>query len=434
MRLGPGIGTLRLRGFSAVGGAAIGSLSAAFAGQSALLVSGVISARALGPEDRGYFALLVLFSGLLSTLLLLGSSASTAYFLARYRPQAQAIVRAMGPIAIIQMSLCVVLQGIVVWFIVRQQERGYQLAGLVSLVAGPTIILQQYGLSVLQGLQQFRPYNLVRTLPSGCYALLLIVAVSMSLRSLVAVTMVWVLANLLSTIVIMVVAAKGIPTSGLEQPSPSRGEILRFGAKGFLGSSTPMEAFRLDQIVVGLFLNPTALGIYVSALAFTNLPRFISQSLGMVALPHIASQSSPQESIQLMWRFFSATLIGAGLIALALALSAGAFVPFLYGSEFKDAIGPTRLLLLGAVLISARRILSDCLRGMGKAASGSLAELISWLVMLPSLALLAPKWQLDGVAFAVILSSIGGLVAILLVAIRYMRSIMSVRDHRVGVI
>ena len=50
-----------------------------------------------------------------------------------------------------------------------------------------------------------------------------------------------------------------------------------------------METFRLDQAVVGLFLTPAALGLYVVGLAFANLPRFIAQSVGYIAYPRINS-------------------------------------------------------------------------------------------------------------------------------------------------
>ena len=43
--------------------------------------------------------------------------------------------------------------------------------------------------------------------------------------------------------------------------------------------------------VIGLFLAPAALGLYVVAQAFTNLPRFISESVGAVAYPNIAASA-----------------------------------------------------------------------------------------------------------------------------------------------
>ncbi len=69
--------------------------------------------------------------------------------------------------------------------------------------------------------------------------------------------------------------------------------MVAFGAKGLLGANSPIEYYRVDQAVVGLFLTPVALGLYSVALAFTNLPRSIANSLGVVAYPHVAVQRTP---------------------------------------------------------------------------------------------------------------------------------------------
>ena len=100
-------------------------------------------------------------------------------------------------------------------------------------------------------------------------------------------------------------------------------EMVAFGAKGLLGASSPIEYYRLDQAVVGLFLTPVALGIYAVALAFTNLPRFISTSVGMVAYPHVAAQSDPVEARRQLWRFFLLTVAACAAVVAALEVSAG---------------------------------------------------------------------------------------------------------------
>ncbi len=74
--------------------------------------------------------------------------------------------------------------------------------------------------------------------------------------------------------------------------------MLSFGVRGMLGASSPIEYYRLDQAVVGLFLAPVALGIYTVALAFTNLPRFVSTSVGMVAYPHVAAEQDRMAGVR----------------------------------------------------------------------------------------------------------------------------------------
>ena len=117
----------------------------------------------------------------------------------------------------------------------------------------------------------------------------------------------WAAANALLGAVTLTVALQRLGEPLPDRVPPIR-RLVAFGAKGLLGSNSPVEYYRLDQAVVGLFLTPVALGLYVAALAFTNLPRFISTSVGMVAYPHVASVKDPSEATRKLWRFFSITV------------------------------------------------------------------------------------------------------------------------------
>jgi hypothetical protein len=63
-----------------------------------LVASGVLVARTLGPENRGYLALLALFPAILSELGNLGLPLAVTYYIARDRTHAAAIARSgVGP-------------------------------------------------------------------------------------------------------------------------------------------------------------------------------------------------------------------------------------------------------------------------------------------------------------------------------------------------
>ena len=72
----------------------------------------------------------------------------------------------------------------------------------------------------------------------------------------------------------------------------------------------------LDQAVVGLFMPPSVLGLYVVAVAFTNLPRFVGQSIGMVAYPTVANARDPLEARRRLSRLVMMT-VGVSVVILA---------------------------------------------------------------------------------------------------------------------
>jgi len=185
----------------------------------------------------------------------------------------------------------------------------------------------------------------------------------------------------------------------------------RFGARGFLGSNSPLNTFRLDQMVIGLSLTPVALGISVSALSFTSLPKFVAQSLASVA-PYIANSGDRKLASKTMWRFFVATSINL-LVAMLIALAAEPLVLPLFGDAFLDSVPVVQILLVSAVVIGARRVLSEGMRAMGFPGVGSTAEAVSWIFLVASLAVLAPYWQLIGIAVSIVLSNAVSLGSVL---------------------
>jgi len=73
-----------------------GSLVATGAVQVLLTVSGVLIARTLGPEDRGYLALLVVVSGICVLAGGAGLPTAVTYYVAQNRGHADGIVRALA--------------------------------------------------------------------------------------------------------------------------------------------------------------------------------------------------------------------------------------------------------------------------------------------------------------------------------------------------
>src|SRR5688572_7701167 len=95
MDKGPAQSTKRWRWqpLPSVAKSTIGSLGAGGAGQAALVVSGILAARALGPENRGHLALLTLVPWVVCQLGLLGVPNAVTYYVARDHRAAPAIMR-----------------------------------------------------------------------------------------------------------------------------------------------------------------------------------------------------------------------------------------------------------------------------------------------------------------------------------------------------
>ena len=159
---------------------------------------------------------------------------------------------------------------------------------------------------------------------------------------------------------------------------------MDFGARGLLGSQSPLESFRPDQLIVGLALPAIDLGLYVAALAFTSLPRLVAQSVGMVVYPRVAARDSRSDQWRAVVRASMRTAFLVALITAPLMIFMSPLVLFFFGDDFEAAVPLARVLLLASVAHGVRRVVSEGARGAGAPGAGSIAELLSLAVYLPA--------------------------------------------------
>lgn len=386
--------------------AALGSLFTGLVGQSALVVSGVLVARMLGVENRGYLALLVLWPAILSRLGGLGLPLSVPFFVARNPENAPAIAGSLVIPGLVQIFIMLAIHAGILLALLPGRPHAIQVAGVLTLVTVPLSISLEYGLAFLQGQRRFFAFNVLRATQPVLYAVAIAVAFVLGMRDIIFVTVLLACSGMIASCVTLVIAVRGLPSKTPKTvAAPSLEELLKFGLKGLLGSVSPIETFRLDQAVIGLLLSPSALGVYVVALAFTNLPRFVAQSVGMVAYPHIAGQADPRLRRSAVVKFFLFAMALSIPVVLVIALKASWIVPFFFGPRFSGAVDITRILVLGALFLAARRILTDGSRGAGAPSAGTVAEIASWIWLVPAVFLLAPHWGIAGVAWAFTTSS-----------------------------
>jgi O-antigen/teichoic acid export membrane protein len=357
----------------------------------------------------------------------LGLPLATTYFIAKEHEDEPAVRRNLLAPVLAQAVVLVLLQGLLLYLLLDDQPDRVRDAALVSLALLPGAIADLYGKALLQGQGRYRAFNILRNATIAFYLVALAVVWAVDAADIVGITVAWVSANLLSGAVTLVVALRGRPGSAPATAGPSLRRMLGFGLAGLLGSLSPVATFRLDQMVVGLFLSAEALGLYVAGLAFTNLPIVISRGVAMIALPEVA-RATPDERRAATQRFVWLATALSGAVVAILILAAGELVPLLFGSDFEEAVTLTRILLVGAVFTGARRVLTDSVSGSGRPGLGSAVELVSWVVLVPLVLILTPIWEAEGVATALTIASAVSFVVLVVLVRRSDES--RVRDEK----
>jgi O-antigen/teichoic acid export membrane protein len=343
----------------------------------------------LGPENRGFLALIVAVPSLVVQLGSLGVNLGIVHFAARNPGSGVLLIRAVRQLGAWQLPILALIHAGLIFGLLHASWGGtVRNAAAISLISLPAALVSSYSLALLQGLHQFRSFNWLRLLPMLLYSAALGSAFVLGARSLVVASFVLAATSIFSAVVALVTAVRAARRHATrDAPPPNSRRLVGFGLRGVFGSVSPLETLRLDQLLVGALLSPAALGIYVVGVAFANLPRFVAQSVGMIAYPAIAARRDQVSLLRRVLTFVSATAVISAALVLVLELTLGFLVPALFGSRFGSAVPVARVLLIGAFFLSVRVVLSDSLRGAGAPGLGALGELAGILFLAASLPL-----------------------------------------------
>lgn len=379
----------------------IGALITSFAGQATLVVSGVIVARVLGPSDRGHLAAFVLVATIFSLTVSAGLPTAMAFEIAAGKRSVRGMLRDLQGVLVLQAMLLLVLPAATLLLIYLRSD--VLTAALLTLPMALAVVTVMYALSFLQGQQRFGLFNVLRILPAVLYALVVLVGYLLGARSLEAFSLIQSSALTAAAVVIAVLAVRG--ADGANKVRQSVKPLLSYGIKAQVGATSPLESLRLDQVAVATLVGPTGLGIYVVAAAFTNLPRFVAESLGMVLFPRVAERVNSGGKKQIALEAILLTVVLAGAIVLTLILTVQLLIPFFFGDQYRAAIPVARILLVAAFFLAMRRVVGEALRGADLPMPATAAEAISWVVFVAAAVPLTISYGTEGAAVAMALSA-----------------------------
>ncbi|OLE38927.1 MAG: hypothetical protein AUG48_00530 [Actinobacteria bacterium 13_1_20CM_3_68_9] len=393
------------------------AVATGFAIQAVLVVTGPLLARMLGPDGRGYLAALILWPIVITQLGNLGIPSALTYAIARDSSASRALARLGLAFALPQALVLIVFQALWLLLILHGDPHAVRVAGWLTLALVPAMLAQQYGLGLLQGHLRLRLFNGLRLLPWLLYAIGVATLFIVGEDAIVAIVGVLVTAFLISGTSCLY---SGLRSSrGEGSPSVDRRFLLSFGLRGLLSSLSAVDVLRPDQVVLALFLSPAALGLYVVGLAFTNLPYFIAKSVGLITFPWVASRTEEGDARRTMWSLLWLTTGIAVVIVAVLCGAAQWLVPFFFGGQFDAAVTVTYIVLPGTIFLSARRVLSEGMKGRGYPLAGTLGELVSLAWVALALAVMVPLWGIYGAAAALASSYVVSLVLLVAIAARH---------------
>ncbi len=392
--------------------AALNTSSAALVNQGLLIVSGSLSARILGPADRGHAALIALVPSVLSIAGSFGLASAVVYFVAQAPETTSAVLSTLRRALTIRLILLTTIHlMITILWLAPNLDQSDRVAAFIALSAVPATFFTEYGVAVLQGHQRFLAFSALIVAPPLVYSLCVAALYASGSGDLVLVVLANTVASAVTGFAAVLLARACLRRLKRSENAPSPYEIRRFARKSYFGQVAPIESFRLDQLAVGAMLTPTVLGYYTVASAFTNLSRFLGASIGHVLAPYIASLPKHRQTASLL----RGLIFTAGVCALttfALVPTTDFLVPVLFGDAFGPAIPLSKVLLIAGLFLGVRRAVLPGLQGLGHPEIGSYSELVALLVFAGALPIALQSQSGMGVAVVFLISAVVAMASI----------------------
>ncbi len=389
--------------------------SAVSAGSAVLMLALLsIAGRLLGPDEYGIFMWAIGLATVAEVFMDFGLHQVTIRGIAKDHTQAGPVFRtSLWLKALPAVGMVIVFGGVVVWL------RDDPVVRLASLIMLGSAVMRSYVLTargVLQGLEQFGADALVTVLDRA----LLLGACGLALwlgASVIQVSLVFLAARVVSTLVALVIAERSLGSQ--IGPAPAWRTLV--------AEALPVGLFllvlnlynRIDTLMLGVMQGDRATGFYNTAYPIYEGLTYASAIITAVLVPRLSRLwvSDRRAYRALVGRSLVGTAALAVVVAGAAWPLAGFAIQLFFGAEYVDAVPALRWLLVGlpfiyviwvlhTVALSAHR--TDVL--LKVTAAGTLLNVGLNLLLIPA-------YSYTGAAIATVISEVLAMV-LLLTALR----------------
>ncbi|MFS0723896.1 oligosaccharide flippase family protein [Paenibacillus sp. 1P07SE] len=362
------------------------------------LLTGILSARYLGPEGRGILAIAMRYSGLFAMIFTIGLPGAVIFLGKSFPHRQKELFGTFLVLGGIMGVIGLTIGQAIIPNVLSSQPQEVVILAQIAMIAVPFGVMADGLIGTLQTLNKFGHVMLLRVLnPIGLLFIILVLiatdnySVSTFIKwnllfsvSMFLLPLTWTIRNVKPKFSRLKTNSKELLKKGMQ--------IYSVGLVSSFGGS-------LDQLVLSLFLTTYTLGLYAVASSVGSiLPSVVIGALGIYLFPKLMDLSDGDKKHKVQ-QLHNALLYGTAILSLSCSIILPYALPFVYGAEYKQAVVIGQILLMSGIMLVPYMVLSNFLSTKGKFHFITVAEIIG-LSFGIGIAILLLK-SLDGVGAAI---------------------------------
>lgn len=388
----------------------ISTFSASLLIQGLGVITGVLTARLLGPVGKGELATVFWLPGLMTVAGIMGLPQASAFLVSRSPDRQRDLTSAGFLLAFCLGALAAAILYPLMPLILGPDKQSLVGVSRLFLLYLPIVYSSLTLLGIDQGRQAFGQYNILRLLPAVLYVAGILALWWIDAISVAAVVTAYLIVQGIAWLIRAGAARRSLLPHSSDSWRATVCEIGKQGLQFHLPALAGIILMRLDIFILIRMESAEQIGFYSVALSMALMQISVATTLVQVSFPKIARQSSPQEAAEAIARQFRISqplILGMAVATLALT---PLLVWFLFGRSYLPAIVPALILAMAYAIWGLNQVLDNGIRGMGSFKPGVVANGLGIIIILIFGIILTYLYGIIGMAVAMLLSQMWVLI------------------------
>lgn len=364
------------------------------------VVTGIITARALGPLGKGIYALVIMIPALAASLISMGINFSNVYFIGKNKYPINLILgNSIFYAFIFGGGLTIVLMILVPFLAPAILKNAPSLYFYFTLPMIPFLLIIENIVYIFLGYREMHKFAMLRLSQPLTYLVLLLILAYLSRLNVLTVIVVYIFGVAINLLLGTYFIVKEGYLRNITMNRVIFADALGFGLKQHLATIFQFLNYRLDILIIAVLLSPFEVGLYSVSFMVAETIWYIPNSLGQILYPQtVSSDTATADKFTPLVCRNSVLLTFIGVCVLFVI--SGFLIPLFFTQSFLPSVRALKLLLPGIFFLSISKILGSDLVGRGFPIYNSYATFISLVLTVIFDFLLIPRFGINGASVA----------------------------------